>query len=79
MFSNMKTYFTPLFLALLLLSLGMKSSEAQNEMCTYGTVEMDKCSISECISDCRDKVTHSTGRCITIDTCCCVNRDDVHR
>ncbi|KAL9236448.1 hypothetical protein vseg_011120 [Gypsophila vaccaria] len=63
------------FLALLLLlSFGMKTSEAQYQVCSYGTVEMERCSISDCMSECRVKVPRSTGKCIAIDTCCCVTR-----
>ncbi|KAK9674154.1 hypothetical protein RND81_12G214800 [Saponaria officinalis] len=62
------------FALLLVLSFGMKRGEAQYQVCSYGTVEMERCSIAECTSQCHDKVPRSTGKCIAIDTCCCVTR-----
>ncbi|CAO2836190.1 unnamed protein product [Amaranthus hypochondriacus] len=72
---KMKKLATLLFLALFF-TFGMKSGESQ--LCSFGTVEMEKCSIQQCTSDCRNKVSHCTGRCIAIDTCCCVARPTLH-
>ncbi|KMT13087.1 hypothetical protein BVRB_4g086280 [Beta vulgaris subsp. vulgaris] len=64
---------TVIFLALLMVfSFEMESGECQ--LCAFGTVEMTRCSIPQCALDCRRKVSHSTGRCIAIDTCCCCSR-----
>ncbi|KMT13086.1 hypothetical protein BVRB_4g086270 isoform B [Beta vulgaris subsp. vulgaris] len=63
---------TLLFLAVLLFAFG------ECQLCSYGTVEMERCSIPQCASDCRTKVQHSTGKCIAIDTCCCVARAQTH-
>ncbi|KAK9688849.1 hypothetical protein RND81_09G015600 [Saponaria officinalis] len=63
-----------LFLALLLFSIEMKTGEGQSSACPQGTVGMDKCSISECVSACHRRSSHLTGKCIGYDVCCCVTR-----
>ncbi|KAK9674481.1 hypothetical protein RND81_12G235400 [Saponaria officinalis] len=77
MFPNMKTIF--FFLAcLLLLSLEINWVEGEYQNCPYGTEEMERCTIGQCMSKCHDKVPRSTGKCIAIDTCCCITRPNFH-
>ncbi|KAH9611181.1 hypothetical protein KSS87_001336 [Heliosperma pusillum] len=75
MFPNMKNFsvVTTLMIALLIFSF-VKTGEAESSICPLGTVGMDKCLIPECVSACRRKSSHFTGKCIGYDVCCCVTR-----